>query len=94
MHEDPTKVYHVNSMEKAHDSIYVFDFLNMLLTKMHQSKSGLNSEYVWSIFTHNTKPQQANGSDCGLYVLHYMAKISISLTNRFASHLYCKTSAD
>eukprot|EP00644_Phytophthora_capsici_P014974 jgi/Phyca11/11598/fgenesh1_pm.PHYCAscaffold_76_\ len=55
MNENPTKVYHVNSLRKAHDSSYAFDVLT---------------------FVHNTKPQQADSVDCGLYLLHYMTTIS------------------
>eukprot|EP00644_Phytophthora_capsici_P019695 jgi/Phyca11/53460/gw1.901.1.1 len=57
MNENPTKVYHVNSLRKAHDSSYAFDVL-------------------YATFVHNTKPQQANSVDCGLYLLHYMTTIS------------------
>jgi hypothetical protein len=72
----PTKVYHVNSMRKAHDSGYAHDVLRWFLTEVQkEERSGSQVELDWTTFVHYTKPQQTNVTDSGLYVLHYMEKI-------------------
>ncbi|EGZ06336.1 hypothetical protein PHYSODRAFT_410593, partial [Phytophthora sojae] len=69
----PPKVYHINSLRRAHSSAYAFDVTKWFLSNLHEK---VFDAFEWKTFVFNTKPQQSNSVDCGLYLLHYMDVIS------------------
>ncbi|KAE9348278.1 hypothetical protein PR003_g6502 [Phytophthora rubi] len=63
-------------MKKAHSSAYAFDVLNWFLAKTHEKSFESAAAFECRTFVYDTKSQQTNCADCGIYVLHYMDTIS------------------
>ncbi|KAE8976113.1 hypothetical protein PR001_g25510 [Phytophthora rubi] len=68
-------MFHVNSLKGAHDSAYVFNMMRWHLAKERHKYPDLTPLGTYTAGVFDTKPQQSNCVDCGLYVLHYMEKI-------------------
>jgi Ulp1 family protease len=79
--EDPfqeaqgTVFYHIDSVYGYHNPQIVVEVLIKYIANEKKKKKGLQHTMNYRSLHVGTEPQQGNGYDCGLYVLHYMEKI-------------------
>ncbi|GMF46992.1 unnamed protein product [Phytophthora fragariaefolia] len=75
MQNGPTGMFHVNSLKGAHASAYVFNMMRWHFANERHKYPDLTYQGTYAAGVFDTKPQQSNCVDCGLYVLHYIEKI-------------------
>ncbi|ETO60910.1 hypothetical protein F444_20942 [Phytophthora nicotianae P1976] len=70
------RMFHVDSCVEIHESSHVFSIATKLLAAVCE----VTSDGSPTVSVCETHPQQKNNSDCGIYMLYYMEKIAVYLS--------------